>query len=45
MIGVIEVLNKKGNDGTYIAFSRTDEKMVEMLASHVAAFIRIVNRS
>ena len=45
VIGVIEVLNKKGPDGTYIAFSRSDEKMVEMLASHVAAFIRIVNRS
>lgn len=42
VIGVIQMINKKIN-GKDAAFSESDEKMVLMLASHVAGFIRIVN--
>ena len=46
VIGAVEMLNKKSEDGdTIVPFTSTDEKIVEMLASHVASFIRVVDSS
>lgn len=42
VIGAIQMINKK-LDGKDIAFGETDLRMVQMLASHVSGFIRIVN--
>ncbi len=42
-IGAIEMINKKNPDGSDGAFGDNDEKLIEMLASHVKSFIRIVN--
>lgn len=41
VLGAIQMINKK-RDGKPTAFERCDEKMVQMLASHVAGFKRIV---
>jgi putative methionine-R-sulfoxide reductase with GAF domain len=41
--GAIEMINKKGNEGTTDAvFTKNDERMLEMLANHVAAFVQVV---
>ena len=42
VIGAIQMINKK-IDGKCAPFGESDERMVQMLASHVSAFIRIVN--
>ena len=43
VLGVVQMINKKKNDdGTEAVFDETDEKLTKMLASHVAAFLRIV---
>jgi len=36
------MLNKKNQDDADCSFTAEDEKMIEMLASHVASFIRVV---
>ena len=41
--GVIQAINKADEDGTPGVFNKNDEKLVLMMASHVNAFIRIVN--
>jgi putative methionine-R-sulfoxide reductase with GAF domain len=43
--GAIQMINKKGDDGNIVAFDDNDEKLLQMLASHVAAFTRIVQGS
>lgn len=43
VIGAIQMINKKNPDGTDGVFDVNDAKMVQMLGSHVSAFIRIVN--
>jgi Transmembrane protein 65/GAF domain len=43
VLGAIQMINKKKSDGTTIPFDTNDEKLLKMLASHVTAFIRIVN--
>jgi hypothetical protein len=43
VIGAIQMHNKINEDGTDGVFTVHDERMVEMLASHVATFIRVVN--
>jgi putative methionine-R-sulfoxide reductase with GAF domain len=42
IIGAIEMMNKKAEDGSDTVFDETDERMLTMLASHVSSFIRIV---
>jgi putative methionine-R-sulfoxide reductase with GAF domain len=43
-VGAVQMINKKMNpDGSGGVFLECDEKLVELLASHVASFIRIVN--
>lgn len=42
VIGVIQIINKKQEDGSDGSFDDNDMKLSKMLASHVAAFIRIV---
>ena len=43
--GAIQMINKKGSDGSIQSFDQSDERLMEMLASHVAAFTRIVQGS
>jgi len=43
ILGAIEMINKKNSDGSAGEFGENDEKLIEMLASHVTSFIRIVN--
>jgi Transmembrane protein 65/GAF domain len=43
VIGVIQMMNKTAENGSEAAFDTSDEKLVQMLASHVSSFIRIVN--
>ena len=43
VLGVIQALNKTNEDGTPGVFNKNDEKLLLMMASHVNAFIRIVN--
>ena len=43
VIGVIQMVNKKNDDGSDSVFTKADEKIVMMLASHVKSFVRIVN--
>jgi hypothetical protein len=43
VIGAIQMHNKLNDDGTDGVFTIHDERMVEMLASHVATFIRVVS--
>jgi putative methionine-R-sulfoxide reductase with GAF domain len=43
VIGAIEMINKKNPDGSDGVFGENDEKLIQMLASHVKSFIRIVN--
>lgn len=45
VIGAIQMHNKLNDDGTDGVFTMHDERMVELLASHVATFIRVVNGS
>jgi hypothetical protein len=45
VIGAIQMHNKFNDDGTEGMFTVHDERMVELLASHVASFIRVVNGS
>ena len=45
VIGAIQMHNKMNDDGTEGVFTIHDEKMVELLASHVATFIRVVHGS
>lgn len=40
--GAIQMINKKNPDGTYGVFDENDQKLVQMLGSHVTAFLRIV---
>lgn len=40
--GAIQMINKKRSDGTIESFDDNDEKLMQMLASHVTAFTRIV---
>jgi putative methionine-R-sulfoxide reductase with GAF domain len=42
VIGAIQMHNKINDDGTEGLFNVHDERMVELLASHVATFIRVV---
>ena len=42
VVGAIQMINKKDGDED-VSFAKGDEKMVQMLASHVSGFIRIVN--
>lgn len=42
-MGAIQMINKKNPDGSDGKFDRADEKLVEMLASHVRTFIRVVD--
>lgn len=42
-IGAIQMCNKVNPDGSDGVFTANDEKLVVMMASHVTAFIRIVN--
>lgn len=43
VMGVIQMINKKAEDGSNATFDDSDVKLVQVLASHVTAFIRIVN--
>ncbi|CAJ1944373.1 unnamed protein product [Cylindrotheca closterium] len=43
ILGIIEVCNKKNDDGTPGHFTEFDERLLRMLASHVASFISIIN--
>jgi len=43
VIGAIQMHNKLNDDGTEGLFNVHDERMVELLASHVATFIRVVH--
>ena len=43
VIGAIQMINKKDDDGNPSTFEAGDERCVKMLGSHVACFIRIVN--
>lgn len=45
IIGAIQMHNKVNDDGTEGQFTIHDERMVELLASHVATFIRVVHGS
>lgn len=45
VIGALQFHNKINDDGTDGVFTLHDEKMVELLASHVSTFVRIVNGS
>jgi hypothetical protein len=45
VIGAIQMHNKLNDDGTDGVFTMHDVRMVELLASHVATFIRVVNGS
>jgi GAF domain-containing protein len=42
IIGVIQMINKRNPDGSIGQFTKIDENIVNVLASHVAAFIRVV---
>lgn len=42
IIGAIQMINKKTKDGKDAEFTKDDEKLVTMMASHVTSFIRIV---
>lgn len=42
VIGVIQMINKKNEDGTDGVFDVNDAKIMMMLSSHVSSFIRIV---
>ncbi|GFH53260.1 hypothetical protein CTEN210_09736 [Chaetoceros tenuissimus] len=42
IIGAIQMINKKTKDGEDAEFTKDDEKLVTMMASHVTSFIRIV---
>jgi putative methionine-R-sulfoxide reductase with GAF domain len=43
VIGVIQMVNKKNENGSDGVFTSADLIMVQMLASHVRSFVRIVN--
>ncbi|KAL3941153.1 MAG: hypothetical protein SGBAC_004435 [Bacillariaceae sp.] len=43
ILGVIEVCNKKNEDGTPGQFNEFDERLLRMLSSHVSSFISIIN--
>ena len=41
VLGVIEMINKEGEkSGEYTNFSKNDEKLVKMLCSHAAIFLK-----
>eukprot|EP00123_Amoebidium_parasiticum_P020377 comp4872_c1_seq1/m.985 comp4872_c1_seq1/g.985 ORF comp4872_c1_seq1/g.985 comp4872_c1_seq1/m.985 type:complete len:199 (-) comp4872_c1_seq1:8-604(-) len=40
VIGVVQMINKKGADGQTQSFSDDDVKLVKMLCSHVALFVK-----
>lgn len=42
IIGVIEIMNKKASDGKDGTFTADDERMLQMMSSHVTSFINIV---
>jgi hypothetical protein len=42
--GAIQMINKKNADGSYGVFDENDLKLVQMLGSHVTAFLRIVGQ-
>lgn len=43
IVGAIQMINKKSVDGSDSTFTRHDENLVRMMASHVTSFIQIVN--
>lgn len=43
VIGAIQMINKRNNQNKIISFDENDEKIITVLASHVASFIRIVD--
>ncbi len=45
IIGAIQLLNKRSKDDSIVPFTPDDEKIAKVLASHVAAFIQIVEGS
>jgi hypothetical protein len=42
ILGAIQMINKRNPDGSIGQFTKSDENIVNVLASHVAAFIRVV---
>lgn len=42
IIGAIQMINKKLEDGSDTVFTEDDENLVKMMAAHVTAFIQIV---
>ena len=42
IIGAIQMINKKMEDGSDTVFTEDDENLVKMMAAHVRAFIQIV---
>jgi putative methionine-R-sulfoxide reductase with GAF domain len=42
ILGAIQIINKRNPDGSIGQFTKSDENIVNVLASHVAAFIRVV---
>lgn len=38
-VGIIEVINKKAADGRVIAFSKGDEKVMQLLCNHCSCFV------
>eukprot|EP00560_Eucampia_antarctica_P003101 CAMPEP_0197835140 /NCGR_PEP_ID=MMETSP1437-20131217/24862_1 /TAXON_ID=49252 ORGANISM="Eucampia antarctica, Strain CCMP1452" /NCGR_SAMPLE_ID=MMETSP1437 /ASSEMBLY_ACC=CAM_ASM_001096 /LENGTH=259 /DNA_ID=CAMNT_0043440351 /DNA_START=204 /DNA_END=983 /DNA_ORIENTATION=+ len=43
VIGVVQMINKKNEDGTNAVFESSDIRVVEMLALHVNCFIKILS--
>ena len=43
VLGVVQMLNKKDEDGTESFFDASDVRVVEMLATHVNCFIKILS--
>lgn len=43
IIGAIQMCNKKNPDGSRAVFNENDEKLIQMMASHVTSFISIVD--
>jgi len=43
VLGAIQMINKRNPDGSIGKFTKSDEDIVNVLASHVASFIRIVD--
>jgi hypothetical protein len=42
-MGLVEMINKKDDDGKVVAFNADDEKLVTMLCHHCARFIAQVD--